>query len=250
MLQAQVGFQCPECAHARPQQVIHGRAAFAGGRTDIVVGKVLIGINVAVYILTAIVGRSPNATGWVFQNGVTYGPAVAAGEWWRLITGAFMHASPLHLAMNMFLLYLLARELEPVVGHLRFGLLYGVSLFGGAVGVMALSPTSPTLGASGAIFGLMGAMVVLQLRAGQNPWSSGIVGLVLINLVLTFTIPDISVGGHVGGLLAGALGGLIVTPRGTPTQEDRLRDGFLVVTGVLLCVLAVVVANANVRVVG
>lgn len=246
MVQAQVGFQCPDCAHARSQQVIHGRAAFGSRRADIVVGKVLIGLNVAVYVLTAVVGRSANATGWVFDNGVTWGPGVAGGEWWRLVTGAFMHASPLHLLMNMFLLYLLAKELEPVLGHLRFGLVYGVSLFGGAVGVMAVSPMQPTLGASGAIFGLMGAMVVLQLRARQNPWSSGIVGLIFINLVLTFAVPGISIGGHVGGLVAGSIAGLIVSPRQAPVQEARLRDGFLVVTGILLAALAVVVAKAAV----
>lgn len=246
MVQAQVGFQCPECAHSRPQQIVHGPAAFGSRSADIVVGKVLIAINVAVYVLTVLVGGSTSPRGWVFENGVTWGPGVAHGEWWRLVTGAFMHGSPLHLLMNMFLLYLLARELEPVLGHLRFGLVYGVSLFGGAVGVMIVSPMDPTLGASGAIFGLMGAMIVLQLRARQNPWSSGIVGLVLLNLVLTFAVPGISVGGHVGGLLAGAVAGLIVSPRRAPAQEALLRDGFLVVTGVLLATLAVVVANAAV----
>lgn len=244
MVQAQVGFQCQQCAHGRTQQVIHGRAAFAGARTDIVVGKVLIAINVAVYVLTVAVGRSTTPTGWVFRNGVTWGPGVAHGEWWRLVTGAFMHATPLHLLMNMFLLYLLSRELEPVLGHLRFGLVYGVSLLGGAAGVMIASPTQPTLGASGAIFGLMGAMVVLQLRAHQNPWNSGIAGLIVLNLVLTFAVPGISAGGHVGGLVAGALAGLVVSAPGTPTQEAVVRDGFLALSGVLFAALAVVVAGA------
>ncbi len=247
MVQAQVGFQCPECAHVHSQQVLHGRAAFSSrGVTDIVVGKALIGLNVVAYVLTVLTGRSTTATGWLVSDGVVYGPAVAHGEWWRLVSGAFLHASPLHLLMNMFLLYLLARELEPVLGHLRFGLLYGVSLFGGAVGVMVVSPMDPTLGASGAIFGLMGAMVVLQLRAHQNPWSSGIAGLILINLVLTFAVPGISVGGHVGGLLAGALAGLVVAPRQVPAQEAWMRDGFLAVVAVLLGVLAVLVAGAAV----
>ncbi|MBS1838314.1 MAG: rhomboid family intramembrane serine protease, partial [Actinobacteria bacterium] len=104
MVQAQVGFQCPECAHVHSQQVLQGRAAFSSrGVTDIVVGKALIGLNVVAYVLTVLTGRSTTATGWLVSDGVVYGPAVAHGEWWRLVSGAFLHASPLHLLMNMFL---------------------------------------------------------------------------------------------------------------------------------------------------
>src|SRR5690606_4282942 len=123
---------------------------------------------------------------------------------WRVITGAFLHAGLLHLGMNMLLLWLLSQELEPALGKARFLVLYATSLLGGSFGVLVVSPLSPTVGASGAVFGLMGALVVFQLRAHQNPWRSGIGGLVLINLVLTFAVPGISIGGHVGGLLAGA----------------------------------------------
>ncbi len=247
MVQASVGYQCPECTRARPQQVVRGRAVFGSTGADIVVGKALIAANVAVYVLMVVTGGSTSPKGWVFENGVTWGPGVVDGEWWRIVTGAFLHGSPLHLIMNMFLLWLLARELEPVLGHLRFGLLYAVSLMGGAVGVMLMSPMDPTLGASGAVFGLMGAMVVLQLRARQNPWSSGIGGLVLINLVFTFAVPGVSVGGHVGGLLAGALAGLIVVPLQSSVQVDaRVRDGFLALTVLGIGVLAIVAANAMV----
>lgn len=246
MVQASVGFQCTECTRGRPQQVLHGRAAFAAGSSDIVVGKALIAANVVVFALSVLVGRSATPSGWVVEQGVTWGPGIAHGEWWRIVTGGFLHASPLHLLMNMFLLYLLARELEPVLGHLRFGLVYAVSLVGGAVGVMVASPMQPTLGASGAIFGLMAAMIVLQLRAHQNPWRSGILGLVLINVVFTFAVPGISIGGHLGGLAAGAVAGLIVAPRQAPAQDGRVRDGFLVVTGLLLGGLAILAAGAAV----
>lgn len=244
MRQAQVGFQCPECAGARTQQVIPARTLFARGG-DVVVGKWLIGMNVAVYLLITVVGGNPNRpAGRVAQELVLWGPGVAAGDWWRLVTGGFMHAGLLHLFMNMFLLWLLAQELEPALGRLRFGLLYGVSLLGGALGVMLLQPSAPTVGASGAIFGLMGALIVLQLRAHQNPWQSGIAGLVAINLVITFAVPGISIGGHLGGLVAGALAGLLVTPLRWPQTNAAVRDGFMAVFGVLLAVAAVAAAGA------
>lgn len=242
MVQASVGYQCPECTHARPQKVVSGAAAFGRGGQDVIVGKVLVGLNVAAYVLMVVVGGATSPQGSVYENGVTFGPAIAGGEWWRVVTGGFLHASPLHLLMNMFLLWLLSKELEPSLGHLRFGLLYLVSLVGGAVGVMLLSPNDPTLGASGAVFGLMGALVVLQLRARQNPWSTGLGGLVLINVVITFAIPGISVGGHIGGLLTGAAAGLLVTPEQGPTTTVGIRDGFLVLAAIGLGVLAVVAA--------
>ena len=244
MVQASVGFQCPDCTHARPQKVVSGRQLFGrADPSDTIVGTVLIGINVAVYVLMVALGGSTSATGPVYENGVTWGPQVADGDWWRLVSGAFLHASPLHLLMNMFLLFLLARELEPAVGHLRFLLLYVVSLLGGALGVMLVSPDSATLGASGAIFGLMGALVVLQLRARQNPWNSGLGALIVINLFITFLNPEISVGGHIGGLVAGAVAGLLVTPRRWPQDNAWVKDGFMVLIGIGFAVAAVLAAQ-------
>jgi membrane associated rhomboid family serine protease len=246
MVQASVGFQCPDCTHQRPQQVITGRTMFGrGGTSDVIVGKVLIGINVAAYLLmTAVGGSATQAQGTIYEQGVTYGPLVASGEWWRIVTGGFLHAGILHLGMNMFLLWLLSKELEPAIGHLRFGLLYVASLLGGALGVLLVSPNSATLGASGAIFGLMGALVVLQLRAKQNPWNSGLGGLIVLNLIITFAVPGISIGGHIGGLVAGALAGLLVTPLRWPQENALVKDGFIALFAIGLAVLAVFVAGA------
>ena len=160
------------------------------------------------------------------------------------MTGAFLHSGPLHLLMNMFLLWLLAKELEGALGHLNFLLCYVVSVLGGGLGVMLLSPDAPTLGASGGVFGLMGALVVLQLRARQNPWNTGLGGLVAINLVITFTLPGISVGGHVGGLVAGAVAGAVVQPRSWPQTTAGIRTGFLTLFGLAVAALAVVAASA------
>ncbi len=243
MVQASVGYQCPECTHARPQKVVSGPAAFGAAGGGVLVGKVIIAINVAAYVLMVAVGGSTSPSGTIYEQGGTWAGGVAYGDWWRIVTGGFLHASPLHLLMNMFLLWLLAKELEPSLGHLRFGLVYLVSLLGGSLGVIALSPDTMAVGASGAIFGLMGALVVLQLRARQNPWNTGLGGLVVINLVITFAIPGISIGGHVGGLLAGALAGLFVTPETGPRTTLGVRDGFLALTAIGLGVLAVVVAG-------
>ena len=115
---------------------------------------------------------------------------------------------------------------------------------GGALGVMLLSPNQPTVGASGAVFGLMGALVVLQVRAKQNPWRSGILGLVLVNVLFTFAVPGISVGGHLGGLLVGAVTGAVVPFRRVPEQGDALRHVVLAGLGVLCLVAAVLAARA------
>lgn len=243
MNQAQVGFQCPECLAGTRQQVVTSRTAFARGR-DVVVGKWIIGLNVAVFLITSLGGSPNRPSSPLAQELVLHAPSVAIGDWWRLVTGGFMHAGLLHLFMNMFLLWLLAQELEPALGGWRFGLLYVVSLLGGSLGAVALHPDAVTVGASGAIFGLMGALVVLQLRAHQNPWRSGIAGLVLLNVAFTFLVPGISIGGHLGGLVAGAFGGLLVTPRTWPRTTAAIRDGFLILTGVLIAVGAVAVAGA------
>ena len=228
MVQASVGYQCPECTSARPQKVINSRNLFRG-HGEVVVGKVIIGLNVAVFAVMALLSGNPNdASGPVYERGALFGPLVAHGEWWRVFSGAFLHAGIIHLGMNMLLLWFLAQEMEPVLGRLRFALLYVTSLIGGSLGVLIVSPVSPTVGASGAVFGLMGGLIVLQLRAHQNPWNSGIGGLVLINLLLTFTIPGISIGGHVGGLLAGAAAGLVLQPVTWPQQGAALRSTVVV----------------------
>lgn len=244
MRQASVGFQCPECVAARPQRVIPAQGLFRG-HGEVVVGKVIIALNVGVWLLMTVLGGNPyRASGPVLEYGATYGPLVVQGEWWRLASGAFLHSGFIHLAMNMLLLWFLSQELEPALGRLRFALLYGVSLLGGSLGVMVLDPLAPTVGASGAVFGLMGALIVLQLRAKQNPWQSGIGGLVLINLVLTFAIPGISIGGHVGGLLAGAAAGALLQPLRWPQEGAALRTTVVLGLGVTFGAFALAAAHA------
>jgi membrane associated rhomboid family serine protease len=175
----------------------------------------LIAVNVLVYVLqkqdTAPVlvhgaGASGPllAEGPVEAHGVLWGPAVAAGDWWRLLTSGFLHANIAHLGTNMLSLFFLGRSLEPALGWLRCGLIYVVSLAAGSLGVMLVSPGDGALGASGAIFGLAGALLVVGLVAGLDILRSGLGPMILLNLVITFTVPGISIGAHVGGLVAGA----------------------------------------------
>jgi membrane associated rhomboid family serine protease len=210
MNQASVGFHCPECTHegAKRSRSIRMRDL---GPSRPVVTMVLIGINVAAFVAMSVVGRSfMSAGGRVYTDGALFGPLVDQGDWYRVVTGGFLHAGLFHLGMNMLLLWLLGQMLEPMLGRLRFATLYMACLVAGSFGVLLVSPNSPTIGASGAVFGLMGAAVVAQRREGINVWRNGIGGLVVVNLMLTFLVPGISVGGHVGGLVGGVVIGAVV----------------------------------------
>jgi membrane associated rhomboid family serine protease len=138
---------------------------------------------------------------------------VADGEWWRIVTGGFLHDphNPLHILFNMYVLYWLGGLLEPALGRARFIALYVASLLTGSLGaVLAVSAGTPTIGASGAVFGLMGAAFVMQRLRGVDPMQSGIGPVILLNLGLSFLIPGISIGGHIGGLVGGAACGFLL----------------------------------------
>ncbi len=132
------------------------------------------------------------------------------GEWYRLISAGFVHFGLMHVVMNMFLLFQLGRMLEPAIGSTKFALMYTASLLGGSAGALLLSPTAFTGGASGAVFGMMAAGVVGMRQQGVSPFKSGLGMTFVINIVLTLAIPGISIGGHFGGALAGALCGFVI----------------------------------------
>jgi len=219
MRQASVGFHCPDCAGVAPSRVVTGRDL---RRIDTpIVTNALIALNLAAFLFQLVSGADFAGGGLsdadldfaLLGSGITPDAVligVSEGEYWRIFTGAFLHGGVIHLAMNMYFLYILGPQLERALGHLEYFGIYMVSLVAGSFGALLLSPFDLTVGASGAIYGLLGAAVVLQRRRGIDPWSSGIGGLVLINLLLTFAIPGISIGGHVGGLIGGALAGFVV----------------------------------------
>jgi membrane associated rhomboid family serine protease len=159
---------------------------------------------------------------------------VADGEWWRVVTGGFLHAGILHLAMNMLLLYLLGTQLEPLLGRLRFFTLYVACLVAGSFGVLLVQPTSVTVGASGAIFGLMGAALAASRLAPHRVALANIGALIVVNLLFTFAVPNISVGAHIGGLVAGMIVGALVIWLDTKVPSALLGAGICVaVTAVL-----------------
>jgi len=206
MTMAPVGIRCPEHS-GKPQGVQRmrqgvQRASFEGAGAKAT--KLLIGVNVAVYIAELIQGGGVYGVGsTIYQNGVLWAPFVGAGDYWRLITAAFLHYGPFHLLLNMLGLYWFGSLLEQRIGSGRFLLLYLVSGLAGSAGALVVSPNNPTVGASGAIFGILGAGLVLE-RQRDYVFGGSALGVIVANLVLTFFWPGISIGGHIGGLIGGA----------------------------------------------
>lgn len=205
---APVGMHCVDCVAEGARTTRTTRTAFGApdrGSTVPVVTLSLIGINVVVFVLTAVSAGSAwtnYLSPWVEATWLV--PAeVAQGQWWRLVTAGFLHIGPLHVAFNMIALWVLGRDLELVLGRLRFVLVYAVALLGGSAAIVLLGdPGRPVAGASGAVFGLMGALAVVVRRVRLSP--APVMTTIAINVVLTFTIPGLSVLGHLGGLVTGA----------------------------------------------
>ena len=177
---------------------------------------ILIGICVVVQIGGTAGGGSITGSGLggstLLTEGALSRAAIADGEYWRLITAGFLHAGFLHLLFNMFSLYILGTMLEPAIGRVRFALIYFVSLLAGSFGALLIETNTNalTVGASGAIFGLMSAAVIVMRNRGISPMESGLGLWIGLNLLLTFTIQGISIGGHIGGLIGGALTALVL----------------------------------------
>jgi membrane associated rhomboid family serine protease len=205
-----VGMRCPECARQRTAV----RRVGAGLQTGTSPATyVLIALNVAAFLAEIAGGGGAGSLeggGKVIRDFGLYGPEVADGEWYRIVTSAFLHAGPLHIALNMFALFILGTLLEPGIGTPRFLGVYAVSLLAGAFGALLLDPTETTVGASGAIFGLMSAAFIVARHRGIEGLASQIGFYVILNLAFTFGVPGISVGGHLGGLVGGALAALVI----------------------------------------
>ncbi len=210
MITAAVGFHCPEC-------VVEGRKRQRQWSTasPIRVTQALAVVNALVWLIVVLYTGSLSLWG----GGVTelhvdfalHGAFVHEdGEWWRLVSSAFLHYGLLHMAMNVFILVLLGRMLEPAIGPWRMLLLYGVSLTGGALGALLVEPNAFTAGASGAVFGLAGAVVIAERASGRRWQDSGILMFLVINIVFSLLIPRVSIGGHLGGMIVGGLAALIL----------------------------------------
>lgn len=205
-----VGMRCPECMRQRTK-VTRG-VGQAGLFQSAPATLVLIALNVAAFlaeIATSSGGLSEANGSLLFDYGL-FGPSVADGEWYRLVTSGFLQAGLSHIAFNMIALYFLGRLLEPAIGTPRFVAVYLVSLLGGSFGALLLSPDELTIGASGAVFGIFGATFVIARRRGVDAVASTIGVILLLNLAISFTVPRISLGGHLGGLAAGLACSLLI----------------------------------------
>jgi len=199
-----VGMRCPECASQRTR-VVRG-VGEAGPFASAPATFILIALNAAVFLAEVATGSGGlfviRGSSLVFDFGL-YGPFVSEGELYRLVTGGFLHAGLVHIGFNMFMLYFLGRFLEPAIGTPRFVGVYVAALFGGAFGALLLSPDSLTIGASGAVFGIFGASFLVARARGLDAFASSIGVILLLNLALSFGDSNISLGGHLGGLVAG-----------------------------------------------
>ena len=231
---APVGAHCWECIRAaRPPRGERLRRwnATAGPLAT----KLLIALNVLVFLVTAAGGGAVGRGGDLQSRLALFGPAVAKGEWYRLVTSGFVHYGLIHIGFNMVLLYQLGSMLEPALGRIRFTALYLAALLAGSFGAVLLSPSALTAGASGAVFGLFGAAAIGLYHRGVNVWQTGVGGLIVINLIFTCVIPGISIGGHLGGLAGGTAAGsvMLLSP---PSRRSTIEG----------VVLAAVIAGAAV----
>lgn len=257
MNEAAVGFQCPECVREGAKSVREPRTAFGGRPAQGgLVTRVLIGVNVAVFLLLLVTGGQSSELLrqlWLSPTTLCEGngaggcgallPGVADGAFWQLVTSFFTHVQVWHIGFNMFALYVLGPQLEGVLGRVRFLALYLLSGLVGSLAVYWLSPVNqPTVGASGAIFGLMGALVVVAVKLRANVQS--LVGLIAVNALITVLgARYISWQGHLGGFIGGVLLALVLVyaPRRGRTVWQVVGLGVItaaVVVGIVLRTLA------------
>jgi membrane associated rhomboid family serine protease len=207
MTPAAVGIRCPE--HAGRARTIKAPRIVARPAGSAIATKVLIALNVVVYLITAVQGNGlNNPGGTLYVKWILFGPFVAHGDWWRLVTAMFLHGFIVHIVFNMVALWYIGSPVEQYLGPLRYLLLYFVAGLAGSAGALVAAPLAPTVGASGAIFGILGAMLILEWNA-TGRWGGAAGTLIAINLVLDFVLNrgggNISIGGHLGGLVGGIL---------------------------------------------
>lgn len=271
MRDAAVGFQCVECVAEGQKATRQGRTAYGGLRpmNASITTMVLIGINAAIWaMITATGGQDsrlygvlalfekglctasgggyyPFATSEALcsgNGGATWFPGVAEGAYWQLLTTAFTHVEIWHIALNMLSLYLLGPQLEAVLGRTRFLALYLLSALAASALVYWAADSVGTRGASGAIFGLLGAILVITVKVGGS--IQQLLPVLLLNAFITFTIPQISWQAHVGGFIGGVViaAVLVYAPRG-PRRTAFQVSGLVTVTA--LIALAVILRSAT-----
>ena len=203
-----VGMRCPACSRERTRVKTVRSLPSAPSVT-----MTLIALNVIVFVAEFVTGGPliNGSSGVVVNDGVLFGPLIVhQHEYWRLITSGFLHDGLLHILFNMFFLWIVGPQLETAIGSFNFAVVYFVSLLAGSFGALLFQPDVPTLGASGALFGLLGALMVVAYDRGISIWRSGLGPILVINLVFSLAVRNISIGGHLGGFVGGVIAGWLV----------------------------------------
>ena len=227
-----VGMRCPDCARQKtPTRSLQSMAV------EPIATYVMIALNVAVFV-------GARSSVQAQSDLILFGPAVADGDYWRLITSGFLHVEITHILLNMLSLFWLGRMIEPALGHARFVAIYFVALLGGSLGVMILSPGDPTLGASGAIYGLLGAAIVMARNRNISLIQSGLLPILALNFIFTLSVPGISLGGHLGGLIGGLVATFVVE-QFSMRRRDSLMPAVAAcaVLGVITAIAAVITVS-------
>jgi membrane associated rhomboid family serine protease len=249
MTPTSVGMRCPECAN---QKTTVRRLRQPAATSTYSATHILIAINVIVFLAEVSTGVTLGGsdTGSVFFHGALFGPAITGHnpypiltgthQYWRLVTSGFMHEGLLHIGFNMFFLFFMGRMLEPATGRLNFFAIYLASLLAGSFGALLFEPIAPTVGASGACFGVLGALIVVA-RARHIPiWQSGLGPTLAINVVFTLSVSDISIGGHLGGLVAGLITGWLFVEY----YERRGKQSWFLAGCAAVAVISIIAAIA------
>jgi membrane associated rhomboid family serine protease len=254
--QGSVGSNCHDCVKAAKPDLATRAKYWQAGKPAIVT-TLIIGINLAVFIGLGLLydlggmlsGNSTEAhlrfalfNELRFTSGATLSLG-ESGEWYRLVTSGFLHYGLIHIGFNMYFLYILGNQMEPQLGRVRFIALYFASLLGGSAGALIIDQGGLTAGASGAVFGLLGATAIGMYQHGVNPLRTQIGTLLMINLGLTFFVGGISIGGHVGGLIAGGICGFVTMAPGYKGYPAWARLAAPVAVGAAALAVSVVIAS-------
>jgi len=239
-----VGMRCPECSRERTRVTQGVRSGPVLPRAV----QALIAINVIVFLAETGAGAplGGGGGGTVWFHGALYGPALTGQnlnpfytgthEYWRLLTSAFLHDGLIHIGINMLSLYFVGSALEPAIGSRNFVVVYMTSLLAGSFGALLFQPAYPSIGASGAIFGIFGALIVVAHYRGIPFWQSGLGFVLLLNIVFSLSVRGISIGAHLGGLVGGLLAGWLILE-----LDERRRKPALAMAGCLLIAVASVI---------
>jgi membrane associated rhomboid family serine protease len=223
-----VGMRCPECSRERTKV----KTVQSISSTPVVT-QALIALNVAVFVAETAAGAplGGGGGGTIYNKGALFGPLIVQQhEYWRIFASGFLHDGLAHIFINMLSLWFVGSVLEPAIGRVNFAAVYFTSLLAGSFGALLFQPQAVTVGASGAIFGVFGALIVVARARGISIWQSGLGVVLVLNLVFSVSFRGISIGGHLGGLIAGVITGALIVEVG----ERRRQPGLALAACVLI----------------